>query len=482
MTVSSTVNRVGYTGNDVTVNFSTSFPYLLAADVKVYLDGVLKTLTTHYTLSGGSGVSGNVTFLAAPAAGKSIVIIRDPAQTQELDLVENDPLPAEELEKAFDKLTMLVQRQSDLTNRALTLADSETTAVSTQMPVAEAGKLLGWAADGLSIVSTSASAVGAGSIDTTELADDAVTADKIATDAVTADAIAALAVGTSELAAGAATLAKLDTTGALNSVLTGQGAGSAPAWAAIAIPMIRGSHKNLKIAYTGTSAAVTFTADEIVVASDAGAATKLSGVSQAANTGGAAGADSLDTGSWAYSTQYYVHLIYNPTTAGKALLFSLSATAPTLPAGYTQFARVGANFTQSGTNYYLLGGTQYGSLFKYKVTGGSNVAAMRLMASGASGSLSTPTWVAVAVGAFVPATAHSIIIVANGAGGNGVMVAPNNAYGAITSTSNPPPVATYSGSASYNNDFYAHIMLESTNIYWACTAGYLYAAGWEDML
>jgi hypothetical protein len=230
MTVSTTINRVSYTGNGATVSFSTVFPYILAADITVYVAGALKTLTTHYTLSGGGGSSGSVTFLSAPTTGQAVVILRDPAKTQDLDLVENDPLPAEELEKAFDKLTMLLQRQADLTSRAFILPDTVTTAVSTTLPSPEAGKLLGWSADALTVVNTSASAVGAGSIGTTELADDAVTADKLATDAVTASAIAALAVGTSELAAGAATLAKLDTTGAAGTVLTAAGAGLAPVW------------------------------------------------------------------------------------------------------------------------------------------------------------------------------------------------------------------------------------------------------------
>jgi hypothetical protein len=54
----------------------------------------------------------------------------------------------------------------------------------------------------------------------------------------------------------------------------------------------------------------------------------------------ASGANGLDTGSEATSTWYALHVIDGPNVAVASLL-SLSATAPTLPAGYTVFRRVG---------------------------------------------------------------------------------------------------------------------------------------------
>jgi hypothetical protein len=73
----------------------------------------------------------------------------------------------------------------------------------------------------------------------------------------------------------------------------------------------------------------------------------------------AAGANGLDTGSEASSTWYYLYVIYNGTTV--AGLYSLSATAPTMPSGYTYKALVSAvrndgssntlPFKQVGGNY-----------------------------------------------------------------------------------------------------------------------------------
>lgn len=147
MTISSTENRVSLNGNGVTVDFSFPYRFLDNDDLKVYVDGDLQTITTDYTVVGaGLDGGGTVTFGTAPPAGiANVVILRDPARTQELDLVENDPLPVEEVEKAFDLLTMIAQRLADLQGRSLTLDDADP-AASLTLPLSadRAGNLLGF--------------------------------------------------------------------------------------------------------------------------------------------------------------------------------------------------------------------------------------------------------------------------------------------------------------------------------------------------
>jgi len=66
----------------------------------------------------------------------------------------------------------------------------------------------------------------------------------------------------------------------------------------------------------------------------------------------AAGAGGLDTGAVAANTMCYVWLIYNPTTNTYAGMFSLSDSAPTMPAGYTYMRRLGAGTVNNSTELY----------------------------------------------------------------------------------------------------------------------------------
>ncbi len=141
MALNSTQNRISYAGNGVTTAFSFPYYFLQSADLKVILriesTGVETTqiLNTNYTVSGaGNPSGGTVTMSVAPAVGRSLIIFRDPEKTQDLDLVENDPLPAEELEKRLDKLTMIAQRLSDRADRFVGLTDGYTDTFDPRIP------------------------------------------------------------------------------------------------------------------------------------------------------------------------------------------------------------------------------------------------------------------------------------------------------------------------------------------------------------
>lgn len=183
MTISSTTMRAAAAGNGVTTAFSYPYRFLADADLDVYIDGTLKTLTTHYTVTGaGDPSGGTVTFLTAPANGTEVVIVNNPDATQSLDLVDNDPLPADDLEAALDRLTLLVQRERDQRARALVLADSDTSTASLVLPTPESSKVLAWnlAADALENYDVSALGVltlAAGDIITAYLADGVLSAD-----------------------------------------------------------------------------------------------------------------------------------------------------------------------------------------------------------------------------------------------------------------------------------------------------------------
>lgn len=151
MTVSSQTSRVSYAGNGSTKAFAVSFYFLADSHLKVILraaDGseTIKTLTTDYTVSGaGNPSGGTVTMGTAPAAGTTLVIVRNVPLIQETDYQANDPFPAESHERALDKLTMAMQTQQIQIDRSLKLKDSTSTAgISTELPDPASNQLIGW--------------------------------------------------------------------------------------------------------------------------------------------------------------------------------------------------------------------------------------------------------------------------------------------------------------------------------------------------
>ena len=163
MTVSTTTNRVSFTGDGVSTSFSFPYSVLAAADLKVYLAGTLKTLTTHYTLSGTAPYTSgtNVQFLSAPAAAAAIVILRDPAITQAVDITDNDDLPATSIETPLDRLTMICQRLRDSLDRSFTLSDSDVSGASLVLPTPAASKLIGWDSAGTALANYASASIAA---------------------------------------------------------------------------------------------------------------------------------------------------------------------------------------------------------------------------------------------------------------------------------------------------------------------------------
>ena len=132
MTVSSATNRVSFSGNASTTVFAYNFKIFASSDLTVILRAATgtettQTLTTHYSVS-GAGVSsgGNVTFGSAPAAGVTVVILREQPLTQGLDLVANDPFPSASIEDSLDKLTMMVQQHDEELGRVIKASKTNT--------------------------------------------------------------------------------------------------------------------------------------------------------------------------------------------------------------------------------------------------------------------------------------------------------------------------------------------------------------------
>jgi len=167
---------------------------------------------------------------------------------------------------------------------------------------------------------------------------------------------------------------------------------------------ISGARKNLLMTAPGNAASITITADGIVVASSAGVTRTLRSVNVTINTA-TTGANGLDTGTLAASTYYVAHVIYNPSTNTVAGLLSLSATAPTLPSGYTMFAAAGSDKTDGTANKYPLAIRKSNYSSQYVWGGSLNVTAPVVLVS-SSASATWPT--TISLSNIVPATATRV--------------------------------------------------------------------------
>jgi len=262
--------------------------------------------------------------------------------------------------------------------------------------------------------------------------------------------------------------------------LTGDGAGH---WliGSTAQPMtIQGGYTGLVGQVTG-NAAGTWAASAITVSNAAGQTVQLRGVAVAYATGtiGAGGYDG--NGALGVSQWLAFFIIYNPTTAAIAALCSHSATAPTLPAGYTFFRYVGSVWLDASGN--LMRVIQRGPHAQNQVTAGTNTAALPIMASGVQGSPTAPTWVAVSLASYVPPSATKIdVVIAMGAVSNAAgMAAPNAAYGAYESTTNPPPLVNAIGTSGGASVIEGALVIEGASIYVASNSTIAFAVrGWED--
>jgi hypothetical protein len=136
-------------------SFTVSFEFFDNEDLNVYVDGVLKTLTTDYTVTGGDGSTGTVTISVTGATGGSTVVI-----TRDIDLERTTDFPASgafniaTLNTELDRLIAIAADLEDLAGRGVKLADFDTQAALTLPLASERGnKVLAFNADGDTLVS-----------------------------------------------------------------------------------------------------------------------------------------------------------------------------------------------------------------------------------------------------------------------------------------------------------------------------------------
>lgn len=116
--------------------FAVPFEFFSDVDLSVYVDGVLKTESTDYTVTGGDGSTGNVVFVTAvpPAVqqvfgasgGSTVTIVRNTPIERTSDFSAGSDINRAALNEQLDILTAMIADAKDKIDRSIQLNPHET--------------------------------------------------------------------------------------------------------------------------------------------------------------------------------------------------------------------------------------------------------------------------------------------------------------------------------------------------------------------
>ena len=120
-------------------SFTVPFEFFDNSDLNVYVDNIKKTLTTHYTVSGGDGSTGTITMtsgneVTGATGGSTVIITRSITQERTTDFPSSGPFNIASLNTELDRFTAIAADLQDSVDRSLKLIDYDS-AVDTQVPL-----------------------------------------------------------------------------------------------------------------------------------------------------------------------------------------------------------------------------------------------------------------------------------------------------------------------------------------------------------
>ena len=226
--LSTNVPRVAYTVGQGVVQkvFAVPFEFFDDEDVTIYVDGIKKTLGSNYTLSGGNGAVGTLTFnttggtqlITGATGGSTVIIVRDVKLSRVTDFATSGDINRTALNLQLDTLVAQISDMDDRLSRTIQLNDFEV-APSMLLTADRKDKILAFnastgnveAGPSISAVNTAVTAL---STTTTKANEAAASATSAASSATTATAKATIATDKSALAATAKTNAETAETNA----------------------------------------------------------------------------------------------------------------------------------------------------------------------------------------------------------------------------------------------------------------------------
>ena len=125
MATNTAASFTNHTGNGSTNSFAISFPFLSNNEIDVTVGGVLKTITTHYTITGSTltFTSGNT-----PANGAAVKFQRDTdISTKKVDFADGSVLTEADLDSNSDQILFGLQEFVDIVTNDLVKRDGSQT-------------------------------------------------------------------------------------------------------------------------------------------------------------------------------------------------------------------------------------------------------------------------------------------------------------------------------------------------------------------
>ena len=149
--INDTSARAQYTATSGQTVFSVPFEFFSNSDLKVYIDEVLKTLTTHYTVT-GAGVTGggSITLVSGATAGAIVTIVRDIPVQRVTDFPLSGPFVVDDLNTELDRLTAIAQQLETKLTRTVRLDDFDLPNTFQVLPskTSRAGKIMAFDSNG----------------------------------------------------------------------------------------------------------------------------------------------------------------------------------------------------------------------------------------------------------------------------------------------------------------------------------------------
>ena len=144
-------NRLTYTADSSTASFTFNFEIADQNSIEVYVDNILKTITSDYSVSFDSGDSGtgSVVFVTPPSNNATIILKRDTDIVRTTDFQTSGSFTASAINSELDRLTQGLQEVDDkIENRVLRVDHFSSAPTDFTIPSSRANNFLKFDSNG----------------------------------------------------------------------------------------------------------------------------------------------------------------------------------------------------------------------------------------------------------------------------------------------------------------------------------------------